>query len=105
MPSSMTSMSSAAAFDIHRDPGGAGIDGVLDELFDNRGRALDDLAGRNLSDGQCVELADGVRHGATFAAKHGGPGRLRQRPDQKDYPDNGDYGAAKHFSIALDWSE
>ena len=30
------------------DPSGAGIKGVLDQLLDRRGRALDDLARRNL---------------------------------------------------------
>ena len=40
----------AAAFDVDRDAGRARIDGVLDELLDDRRRAFDDLAGGDLTD-------------------------------------------------------
>ena len=38
----------AAQLDVHLDAPRAGIDRVFDELFDDRGRPLDHLAGRNL---------------------------------------------------------
>jgi len=38
----------AAELDVNDDPAGAGIDGVLDEFFDDRRGTLDDFAGRNL---------------------------------------------------------
>ncbi len=38
--------------------GGAGVHGVLDEFLDDRCRAFDDLAGRDLADGLDVENAD-----------------------------------------------
>lgn len=37
----------AARFDFHRDAGGAGVDGVFQELLDHRGRTLHDFAGGN----------------------------------------------------------
>ena len=40
------------------DPGGAGIDGVFDELLDRRSRALDDLAGGDAVDDNGRQLAD-----------------------------------------------
>ena len=38
----------AAELDVDRQPAGAGVDRVLDELLDDGGRPLDDLAGGNL---------------------------------------------------------
>src|SRR5205814_7326117 len=38
----------AAVVDSDLHLGGAGVDGVLDELFDDAGRPLDDLAGGDL---------------------------------------------------------
>ena len=38
----------AAELDVNRDAAGTGVDRVLDELLDDRGRALDDLAGGDL---------------------------------------------------------
>ena len=38
----------AAELDVNRQAPRAGVDGVLDQLLDDRGRALDDLAGGNL---------------------------------------------------------
>ena len=35
---------------VHGYGGGAGVDGVLDQLLDHRGRALDHFAGRDLID-------------------------------------------------------
>ena len=52
----------AAVFDGDGDPGGGGVDGVLDQLLDHRGRPLDDFPGGDLV-GQVVgQLAD-ARHG------------------------------------------
>ena len=36
-----------AAVDLDREAGGAGIESVFDQLFDNRGRAFDNLTGGN----------------------------------------------------------
>ena len=49
----------AATTDRDPDPGGAGIDGVFDQLLDDRNRALDDLSGGDLADGAFVEQAKG----------------------------------------------
>jgi hypothetical protein len=38
----------AAGSDIHADITGASVNAVLHRLLDDRGRALDNLAGRNL---------------------------------------------------------
>ena len=48
-----------ATTDRHPDPGGAGIDGVFDQLLDDRNRALDHLPGGDLADGSFVEQAKG----------------------------------------------
>ncbi len=49
-----------------RDPRGAGVERVLDELLRDRGRPLDHLAGRDLRDRGRVEGVDGAhRHGST----------------------------------------
>ena len=38
----------AAELDVNREPARAGVDRVLDQLLDDRGRPLDDLAGGDL---------------------------------------------------------
>ena len=43
-----TNQASATSLDINLDPGTARIKTVFDGLFDNRSRALDNLAGGNL---------------------------------------------------------
>src|SRR5262249_54014309 len=46
----------------------ARVETVLNELFDDRNRALDDLTGGDLSDRRVVEHTNGLRwHGAMFA--------------------------------------
>ena len=55
--------SHAARFDFHLDASRAGVEAVLDQLLDDGGRALDDLAGRDLIDEVIVEDAD--RHGGS----------------------------------------
>ena len=47
------------ALDIHLDVARAGIEAVLDQLLDRRGRALDHLAGGDLIDELARENADG----------------------------------------------
>ena len=50
----------AAELDVNRDARGAGVDGVLDELLDDRGGTFDDFAGGDLIGevgGQPVDLA------------------------------------------------
>ena len=58
----------AAAFDRNDDPPRAGVDRILDELLDDRSGPLDDLTGSDLSDGHCIQFADGVigRHRALW---------------------------------------
>ena len=41
------------------DPGGTGIDGVFDQLLDDRNRAFDDLSGGDLADRSFIEQAKG----------------------------------------------
>ncbi len=47
-----------AQFGADVDLGGAGVDGVLDQFLDRRGRALDDLAGGDAVDGVLGEALD-----------------------------------------------
>jgi hypothetical protein len=49
----------AATLNRDPDPRGAGIDGVFDQLLDDRGRAFDDLSGGDLADRSFVEEAKG----------------------------------------------
>ena len=53
---------SPARLDANVDAGGAGIQSVLDQLLDDGGRALDDLARGDAVDNRAVEHADGF-HG------------------------------------------
>ena len=53
----------AAGFDVDADAGGAGVEGVFEELFDDGGGALDDLAGGDLVGdliGEDVDATHGV---------------------------------------------
>jgi hypothetical protein len=59
-----------AVEDADRDLPGAGVEGVLDQLLDDAGRALDALAGRNAADHGRRQEAD-----LTHRAKYNG------RPD------------------------
>ena len=53
----------AAGFQVDLDPPRAGIDRVLDQLFYDRRRALDDFTGSDLPDRQGVEFYNG--HGVS----------------------------------------
>ena len=55
-----------ARFDRDLDALRAGVERVLDELLDRRGRPLDDFAGGDAVDQQRVEATDG--HSAHFGA-------------------------------------
>ena len=58
----------APAFEHNGHARRAGIDRVLDQLFDDRLRAFDNLAGRNLSHGDGIEKMDRGRvHAGVFA--------------------------------------
>ena len=62
----------AAGFDLDADAGGAGVEGVFEELFDDGGGALDDFAGGDLVRHEVGEDADAahesiVRVGAQAA--------------------------------------
>ena len=48
----------AAGFDLDADAGGAGVEGVFEELFDDGGGAFDDLAGGDLVGHEVGENAD-----------------------------------------------
>jgi hypothetical protein len=68
----------AAGRQPHRDLRGAGIQRVVDQLAHHRGRALDDLAGRDLAHqlvGQFADRAAGGRriggHSGRFLASGG----------------------------------
>lgn len=50
----------AAGADLDSNAMGSGVDGVLDELLDDGGRAFDDLAGGNLIRDVIREQADAV---------------------------------------------
>src|SRR3546814_5760237 len=52
------------------DPAGTGVEAVLDQLLDHRGRQLDDLAGSDLVDEFGGKQAD-ERHPPTLAANAG----------------------------------
>ena len=58
----------AAKLDGHRDASGAGVDGVFDQLLDDRRRALDDLAGGDLV-GELDREAMNLRHGYVSVSK------------------------------------
>jgi len=62
----------AAAVGLDLDPGGAGVERVLDQLLDGARRAFDHLAGGDAVDGFGGEAADG--HGI----RQYGPFRLRE---------------------------
>jgi hypothetical protein len=49
----------AAAMGLDLDPRRAGVDGVVDQLLDGAGRALDHLAGGDAVDGLGRQAADG----------------------------------------------
>src|SRR6185312_10340941 len=65
-----------ASLDVHLDARGAGVEAVLDQLLDHRGRPLDDLAGGDLIDEFGRKRAD-VGHPRTLAA-------CRRKADQPD---------------------
>ena len=69
----------AAALDVDLDSRGARIEGVLNQLLDDRGRPLDDLAGGDLVNELAGKHANGHRPGSVQAIRrgHGGAG-----PDQ-----------------------
>ena len=52
----------AAFLQVDVDAQRAGIQGVLDQLLDHRGRALDDFAGGNLVDEDLGQLSYRHRH-------------------------------------------
>jgi hypothetical protein len=56
----------AAALDVDGDSRRAGIHGILDEFFYDRGRTFDDLAGGDLTDRYRIEFADRC-HALQFA--------------------------------------
>ena len=64
----------AAVFDGDHDPSGRGVDGVLDQLLDDRRRALDDLSGGDLV-GQVVGQLVDARH-------------LHHQPDRRNQTSN-----------------
>ncbi len=73
----------AAELDVDRETPGAGVDRVLDQLLDDRGRTLDDLAGRDLVrevGGEAVILPMGGRSAKAFALRGSGSGTLPQSP-------------------------
>jgi hypothetical protein len=59
--------SRAAAFDVDRDRARPGIERVLDELLDDRGRPLHDLSGRYLIDE--LRRQDANRHSTSPTAR------------------------------------
>ena len=66
----------AAFGQLHVDVAAAGIQTVLQQLLQHRGRALDHLAGGDLVDEQFRELVNG-RHGQCELYRGGNVGRLR----------------------------
>ena len=56
----------AAAVDLDLDPRGAGVERVLDELLDDRGRPLDDLAGGDPVDHLSGEAANSAACAASL---------------------------------------
>src|SRR2546430_4462207 len=62
----------AAVPQVHRDAPGGGVEAVLHELLDRGGRALDDLARRDLVD-EVIGQPPDARHGASDTS--GGPTR------------------------------
>ena len=62
--------SAAAGLDRDVDPAGTGVEGILDELLDRRGRTLDDLAGRDPVDQDRVQATD--RHPRCLRDRRGG---------------------------------
>ncbi|MNC94749.1 hypothetical protein D3C83_116850 [compost metagenome] len=54
----------AAFFQRHGDGAGAGIEAVLEQLLQHRGRALDDLAGRDLAHEELGQEANGWHGGS-----------------------------------------
>ena len=67
----------AAALDRDADAGRAGVDGVLDQLLDDRDRALDHLAGGDLADGSFVEQAKRSSRRPRMACDWGVQGAMR----------------------------
>ena len=57
----------AALLDLHLDPGGAGVDGVLHQFLDRARRPFDHLAGGDAVDGGGGEAANG--HGVSVGPK------------------------------------
>ena len=53
----------AASFDVDGDASRPRVDGILDQLFDDRRGAFDDLSGGNLTDRYRIELANGSHAG------------------------------------------
>jgi hypothetical protein len=58
-----TDEATAAGFDIDADAGGAGVEGVLQQLLDDGGGAVDDLAGGDLVGDLVGENADAAHAG------------------------------------------
>ena len=56
----------AAGFDVDLDASRAGIEAVLDQLLDDRGRPLDDFAGGDLVDELSGKLMDARHDGAAM---------------------------------------
>jgi len=69
----------APLVDRDLDPGRAGVQPVLEELLDRRGRTLDDLTGGDALDGRRVELADGRAILASVPIRGGVRGSVRRR--------------------------
>src|SRR3954447_13449332 len=81
----------AAAGDTDPDACRSGVDGVLDQLFDNRDRSLDDLTGRDLANRSFIQQpkrhpasvsTSGSKLGArpSVARRDGGSDRERYTP-------------------------
>jgi len=61
----------AAALDCHAYSGGVGVEAVLDQLLDDRGRPLDDFAGRDPFD--CGRIEFPYLRGHSLRGIVGGP--------------------------------
>ena len=73
----------AAALDGHVDVARACVQAVLEQFFHNLSRPLDDLTGRNVSDGEVIELLNSaLSHSIPPSGGRGGwPGILRPDVD------------------------
>jgi len=73
-----------ASFDFDADAGGAGIEGVLQQLLDDGGGAVDDLAGGDLVGDLVGENADAAHAGSRIFALRCGEGLDLQRIEGKE---------------------